>query len=500
VASVLAAMDEGDPGVLHNEGLRYLNAGRFVEAANLLGRAVELAPGNAAAHLDLGIALSSIGRFPLALAAFDRAISIAPTDALAYSNKSNLLSLLRRYDEALAAADRAIALDRSMPSAHNNRGNALLNLGRLEEAILSTDLAIALDSHYADAHYNRGVLLAAFGRIDEAVDSYNEALALDPPMSRARWNRGVCELLQGNYARGLDDYEHRASRTKVLQQRPQLTPLWTGAQPLAGKTLMVVSELYLGDTIHFCRYLPILASQGARVVFSAPNPLRRLLSSLGPTVEVVQQDELASRFDYGAVLMSLPRLVETRLETIPARTPYLHPEPHLVERWRQQLGTHGFKVGVAWRGSADHGDNERSFDPGLLSSLSRVPGVRLISLQKDGAGDIAAAQASGMAVESLGDFDSGGHAFIDTAAVMQNLDLIISCDTAIAHLAGALARPIWVALKRVPDWRWLLEGDTNPWYPTMRVFRQQRIGDWSVPFDQMRRQLVAEVAGHREDR
>jgi hypothetical protein len=249
----------------------------------------------------------------------------------------------------------------------------------------------------------------------------------------------------------------------------------------------------LGDTVQFCRYLPLLEATGAHVVFAAQNKLGVLVRTVSPTVKVVGFDKVPARFDCHCYLMSLPLAFGTSVETIPATVPYLTVEAARIERWRRRLGTHGLKIGLCWQGNARNKDEfGRPFPLAALADLARLPGVRLISLQKEAGTEQLATLPEGMTVETLGEkFDAGPDAFLDSAAVIQCLDLVISCDTAIAHLAGALGRPVWLALKAMPDWRWMTGRTDSPWYPTARLFRQRTPGDWAPVFAEM----VQAVAG-----
>jgi hypothetical protein len=276
-----------------------------------------------------------------------------------------------------------------------------------------------------------------------------------------------------------------------LRSYPQ--PAWTGKESLDGKILFIYPEQGLGDTIQFCRYAELAEARGAKVILSVQDPLVRLMRQLGPTIGIVGQDAAPPDFDYHVALMSLPWAFRTDWNTFPARIPYLRAEPERVGKWRRIIGNGGFKVGICWQGNRrGQVDAGRSFPVRQFECLAGLPGVRLISLQKnDGAGQLLDLPA-GMTVETLGDdFDSGGDAFVDTAAAMENLDLVITSDTAIAHLAGALGRPTWIALKHVGDWRWFLDRSDSPWYPTVRLFRQSQRGDWAGVFSEIERQLAA---------
>jgi hypothetical protein len=293
----------------------------------------------------------------------------------------------------------------------------------------------------------------------------------------------------GRFDPGWHLYEWRKRRRPPIADRVMPQPLWTGAQVLRGKVLLIHWEQGLGDTIQFCRYANLAVEMGARVLLDVQPQLRRLLRTLNPAVEIVTGGRDITA-DYHCPLLSLPAAFGTTLDTIPARTPYLRAEPDRVAQWRRRIGDEGLKVGISWQGSTLRVDIGRSLPLAAFQPLFAVPGVRLISLQKNEGTVQLQTLPAGMHVETLGeDFDRAPDAFLDTAAVMQHLDLIVTSDTAIAHLAGALGRPTWVALKQVPDWRWMLERTDSPWYPSHRLFRQRRAADWSGVFEDIYREL-----------
>jgi tetratricopeptide (TPR) repeat protein len=488
--------DRFDFGALHSLGVLHLDAHRFAAAAAVLKTALAVNPHSGDAHADLGIALASLDRPLEALVSFDRAIALLPDAARVHSNRANLLVLLERFEAALASADRAIALEPGFAAAHNNRGNALLRLERYAEALGSLDIAIALDPGFADAHFNRGVALAALGQTETARQSYDRALACAPGHARALWNRAICLLLQGDYRTGFRDYEYRQNLNAIRARRRYPQPLWLGAESLTGKTLFVYHEMALGDMLQFCRYLPLAEAAGAHVVLSAQNSLHAILAGLGTAITIVPENAAPLAFDLHLPLLSLPRAFGTTLATVPAPERYLAAQPARVARWRAWLGETGFRIGVCWHASRRHQGQDRSFDPAALAPLAALPGVRLISLQKSDPGEAAPVLPPGMRLEVPGaDFDAGPQAFLDTAALLESLDLVVTCDTSVAHLAGALGRPTWVVLKAVPDWRWGLRDTTTPWYPSLRLFRQRVIGDWRAPFAELEQALADRLNG-----
>jgi tetratricopeptide (TPR) repeat protein len=487
------ALNPRAAGAYSNLGTGLRHVGRLEEALAIYDKAVALKPDYADAYYNRGNVLHDLKRLEEARASFEQAVALKPDYAEAYFNRGNVLHDLARLDEALASYDKAIALKPDYSKAHANRASAVYDLNRLDEAIVGYDKAIALSPDFAEAYNNRGSALKELRRIDEALASFDRAIALKPDYIEAHFNRSLTVMLLGRLERGWPEYEWRKRKADWTSGR--LCPErgfqpWRTGEDIAGKTVLVSAEQGQGDTFQFCRYLKLLEANGARVIFAVQERLRPILRTLNSTIRIVVPGEDLPATDYHSALMSLPMAFGTTLETIPAEVPYLQTEPGRVERWRQRLGREGLRIGIAWQGRPGLVDTGRSFAVSEFAEIGKLPGVRLISLQKNFGSEQLARLPAGMKVETLGeDFDAGPEAFLDTAAVMESLDLVITSDTAIAHLAGALGRPVWVALKGVPDWRWLLDRADSPWYPTMRLFRQPSRGDWKGVFGAMKQEL-----------
>jgi tetratricopeptide (TPR) repeat protein len=500
--------------------------GRSEEALGHFGRAIVLDPGYADAFNNRGNALNDLGYSADALADYDCALLKNPEHANALQKSARILAELGRVDEALSRNARAIAVGRPSAEIFLRSGNVFLHLNRPNEALEDYEKALALDPTYklaviaksaalealdrpqdalenfdlalsampgdASLLYNKASVLKSLGRIDAACEFYRKALAIAPDDPDAKANFGMTLLLKGDFAAGWRAYEYRWSQRGLVGKRPRLSiPQWNG-EGLAGRSIIVYAEQGLGDIVQFSRYLPILKGQGAEVSFLAATGMHTLLRAAYPGVRLLEDVTQVEnqRFDFQCPLLSLPLHFETRLGTIPAIVPYVRADPERINRWRKRIGTHGFKVGICWQGNPSVSvDVKRSLPLKAFSALASVPGVRLIGLQKkDGLDQIEQAD---FGVETLGsDFDASENKFLDTMAVMECVDLVISPDTSIAHVAGALARPTWVALKHVPDWRWMLGRDDTPWYPTMRLFRQNSIDDWDGVFAHMRVELM----------
>ena len=382
------------------------------------------------------------------------------------------------------------------PLGHGNLGLALRKADRHDEAIRSFEHAVSLDPRLASHHNHLGLSLSDAGRLDDALASLRRAVELDPKSAEFRENLGLTLLLNGNFEEGWPQYESRHQLERFKSRRPAIdVPMWQG-EPVANRSILVYSEQGFGDTIQFVRYVPLLASMGASVTLAVQPRLIPLLSVLSNAASVIAIGEVHGRFDFQCALLSLPHGFRTTLANVPADVPYLSADNALVARWREHIGRDGFKIGISWRGSPNYqADHHRSIPLREFAPLAAIPGMRLISLQKGlGADQVAGVE---FRVETLDErFDEAG-AFVDSAALMMALDLVVSCDTSILHLAGALARPLFVALRRVPDWRWLLDREDSPWYPTARLFRQRSVGDWSDVFDRIAVETRA-LAGTRE--
>lgn len=509
----------GYPQALYNKGIALQGLGRRHEALAAYDAALLLDPSYCEASCNRGNVLHELGRLGEALAAYNGALKIRPGFSPALTNRANIflqsgrpeqalascdealrhnprhpqalgirgaaLHRLGQLDEALVALDQTLEVDPGAPEAWLNRGNVLQELDQQTDAIASYDEALRLRPHYAEALSSLGVALKEAGRIDEALACFNEALEHKPAYPDARNNRAGALLLKGRFVEGFEDFESRWDRSNAPPRTfiPGL-PHWSG-EALEGKRIIVWDEQGLGDLIQFSRYLPLLVEAGADVTLFCRRNMRRLLRSLPAPVRLIDAIDPGQKFDFQCALMSLPRGFRTTLSAIPAQTPYLRAEPELIVKWAERIGDKGFRIGVCWHGNAFI-NLKRTIPLSNFAALAEIEGVRLISLMKDQRTAEAKGQEGTLRIETLGDdFDAGPDSFVDCAAAMAALDLIVTSDTAIAHLAGALGRPVFAALKHVPDWRWLLEREDSPWYPTMHLFRQTEKDEWSSVFDRI---------------
>jgi tetratricopeptide (TPR) repeat protein len=475
----LLQQDGHDVRVLHLLAILCAQTGRQAEALGWIKRTLNLAPDFAAAWSTFGNLLSERAQWKEALAAHDRAIALGFVDVWSYINRGKALGSLNRHDAALRSYDAALALEPDHAEALSDRGVVLMALGRPADALDSYERALARQP-IAATFSNHANALQELMRPAEALQSFERALVLAPDRAETHWNKALCLLRAGRLQDGLALYEWRKKRAVWNKPGHSASPEWTGAEKLEGHTLLIQAEQGLGDTIQFCRYAALAKARGAHVILSVQDTLVRLLQSLPVTVCGAASLPVA---DFHIPLMSMPLALGTTMATLPADTPYLFAEPERVAHWRGRIGSHGFRIGVCWQGAAGI-ETSRHFAAERLAPLARLPGVRLIGLQK---GQRPAVPA----IEYLGDdFDSGSDAFLDSAAAIQCLDLVITVDTALAHLAGALSAPTWVALKRLPDWRWFLDRDDTPWYPGMRLFRQPAPGDWDSVVSQIETALT----------
>jgi tetratricopeptide (TPR) repeat protein len=474
----------------YNRGNVLRDLERPAEALASFDHVLVIKPDHVGALNNRGLALLGLQRPADALASFERALAIRPDHVRALNNRGNTLQALRRPGEALAAYDKALAVQPDHAEALYNRGIVLRDLKRPAEALASFDRALSADPDHVDALNNRGIVLRDLDRPFEALASYDRALSIDPGYAEAHSNRSCLELLLGDFERGWEEFEWRWRVPDFAPWRRDFAqPLWRGDTPLEGRTILLHAEQGFGDTIQFVRYVPLVAAGGAVVILEVPLPLKALLSELAGAARVVGRGEELPAFDCHCPLLSLPLAFNTRLETIPAPVPYLTATRDRVEKWRQRLpGTRLRRVGIAWAGNANFkGDQSRSIGLPRLSPLLSVPGCQLVGLQKDlrdGDRDILRSHPqlihSGDAIED----------FADTAAVMSLMDLVVSSDTSVAHLAGALGKPVWILLPYVADWRWLRGRADNPWYPTARLFRQPELDDWESVIGRVKDELA----------
>ncbi|HKM70768.1 MAG TPA: FkbM family methyltransferase [Stellaceae bacterium] len=491
------ALGPNYPEVHFNLGNAFYALRRFDKAAASYRRAIQLNPGYADALNNRGVILKQFGRFEEALESYNKALALRPGYPDALKNRGGALQELGRFEEALESYDKALALRPDDADVLNNRGVTLKMLGRLEEALESYDKALALRPGSADTLNNRGAALLKLAHLDEALEHFEGALASQPDLAETHLNRSMVLLLRGDFARGWAEYEWRWRGKTAPGKLDFGGPRWSG-ECLDGKTILLHAEQGFGDTFQFVRFVPVLAAGGARVMLLVPERIRGLLRAAGLPVRIVEGPQLPN-FNFHLPLLSVPCVLGTAMATIPAEVPYLSADPARIAAWRERLPKADLRIGIAWQGNPEGDiDRGRSIPLRSFAPAAALPGMRVISLQRNDGLDQLDALPEGMRVERLGpDFDAGPDAFLDTAAIMMSLDLVVTSDTAVAHLAGALGRPVWIALRHIPDWRWMLEREDSPWYPTARLFRQRRPGDWDEAFARIAAELARVASGER---
>ena len=486
------ALSPGHAEVYSNRGGALQALGRLDEALDSYDRALELEPDLAEAHRSRGNTLRKLDRLDEALDSYDRALKLRPDFAEVYGMRGNVLQALTRFDEALDSYDRALELKPDHAEAYNNRGGALQALGRLEEALDSYDRALEFKPDYAQAHSNRGNALQGQKRLYDALESYGRALKFAPDLAEAHLNLSLCRLLMGDFERGWQGYEWRwrsAPVEKRFGKAPVFAqPLWLGGQSLQGKTILLHGEQGLGDTLQFCRYATMVRDLGARVIMEVPGPLSALLNNLAGVAQLVETGRTLPEFDCHCPLLSLPLAFRTALSDLPSFDRYVASDPHKVAAWAAKLGERTRpRVGLVWSGSPVH-DNDRNRSIALSDMVERLPRqYQYVSLQKETRN--ADREALGARADILR-FEGQLDDFADTAALCELMDVVVSVDTSVAHLAGALGKPVWILLPFMPDWRWLLDREDSPWYPSARLFRQDSIGDWSGALEKVRAALL----------
>jgi tetratricopeptide (TPR) repeat protein len=447
------------------------------EALATIDKALALRPGDPDALLHRGNALIALNRPNDALPCFDAVLARDAGHRDALLNRGVARATLGHHEQALADFDAFLARMPSDAEALYNRGTALIELGRYAEALFAFDKVLAAAPQHLRAWTNRGRALQALNRHEEAIASFDKALAIDKNYGDAHFNAALSLLALGNFRRGFADYEWRWKRTGMTDaRRGYRGRLWLGEYPIDRRTILLLAEQGLGDTIQFIRYAPLLAQMGANVVLEVQPELKALLSTVSGVASCHARGETLPAFDVYCPLGSLPLALKTETSSVPATLPYVRTDDAQIAKWRPALeGLPGKRVALTWAGHARHAnDRNRSIDLKLLEPLFKCEGISFVSIQRDLRGDDAAR----LAQFGITDFGPRLADMTDTAAVLALTDLLVSVDTSVVHLAGAMGREAWVMLPFMPDWRWTLTNERSPWYPTMRLFRQGAPGDW----------------------
>ncbi len=531
-------------------GTTFHQQGKLDEAVECFRQLLWLRPDFAAAHISLGVVLATQDKLNDSLVCFQEAVRLQPEDPEAHNNLGMMVIRLKRpaeaehhlrqalqlspdfaeahnnlgfafieqdkLEEAISCFHQALRIKPDYVEAHDNLGVALTKLGKPQEAMPCHQQALSLRPDFATAYFNRGITLRTLGNLPEALASFEQALELKPDYANAHLGRALTWLFMGDFEKGWPEYEWRwrANQGRIPRAFRQL--LWDGS-PLVGRPILLHAEQGLGDTLQFIRYAVLVKERGGRVIVECQPALAPILASCPGVDDLVARGSPLPDFEVHAPLLSLPGILKTTLRAMPtppprvpakpdcdtggvgmpppAEIPYLWADANLVETWGRELSNFPeFKVGIVWQGDPRYSeDRHRSFPLNCLAPLARLDGVRIFSLQK-GPGTEQLRNVDFPIIEFQSRLDEGSGAFMDTAAVMQNLNLVITSDTALAHLAGALAVPVWVALSFSPEWRWLRDREDSPWYPTMRLFRQRELGNWNPVFERMATEVAKLVA------
>jgi tetratricopeptide (TPR) repeat protein len=480
-----------DAGAHFNRG-NVLGKLRRVDAAIAsYDQAIALRPGYVQAWYNRGIAHHECQQREAALVDFEKVIALKPDHAKAYSSRGLVLLELKQSEAAIESYDQAIRLNPNDAQTYYNRGTALLAINQLEAAVASYDQAIAINPNHDSAYSNRGTALNALGKLDAAIASWDRAISLYPEFKEALWNKGLALLLNGDFEQGWPLYEWRLKNPQLdVRIVDSVAPRWSGIEPLEGRSILLYSEQGYGDTIQFIRYARLVAERGARVIASVPHALMRLCAEVDGVSDVIALGSVLPEIDFQCSLMSLPLAFGTTLSSIPSQSAYLKCDSHHVDAWNTRLGPKTKpRVGIVWSGSAGHvNDRNRSLTlTALTRFLPQGNGIQIFSLQRE-LRDVD--QAVLNAHPEITHFGDALVDFTDTAALCQLMDVVISVDTSVAHLSGALGKPTWILLPFVPDWRWLLDRDDSPWYPMTKLYRQNDDRQWSGVLERVKTDLL----------
>ena len=479
-------------GFLLSKSLESLRNANLDSAELYLKQALRLQSSNSHVLRLLGVIAAQRRQYSEAIKYFNDSLKALPKNSLALANLGNVFFELKEYGNALIAYDKSIKIDPKYEEAWSNKGNVLYELKRYDEALAHHDKALSLKPEYAEGWYNKGVLLYGQKNIDGAIVQYNKALSLRPNYHDAAWNKSLAQLLQGDFDNGLSLYESRWLSEKALgssSKRLFNKPVWLGQDSLLGKTILLYGEQGLGDFIQFCRYVKSVAELGGKVILETPQPLASLMQNLEGISQLIIKGQELPPFDYHCPLLSLPFALQTNLSNIPGRNGYfnLDNSSSKAMEWKKRIGLKTKpRIGLVWSGNAQHtNDHNRSL---LLSDiLPCLPNhFEYISLQKEiREADELTLRSNSQILSFANDLND----FSDTAALINCMDLVISVDTSVAHLSGALGKESWVLLPFVPDWRWLLDRADSPWYPSIKLYRQPAIGDWESVLDKVKLDL-----------
>ena len=470
------------PVFLNNLGNVLKEMGELDRSVQAYQQALEIAPDDAEIHNNLGVTLKEMGELDRSVQAYQQALEINPQYAEAHNNLGNVLKEMDQLDESIHAYQKALKINPQYVEVYNNLGNVLKEMDQLDESIHAYQKAIQIQPDYVEAHINLGVVLREQVRLKESIQAHQQAIQIQPDYDEAHINLAITFLLQGQLTAGWKEFEWRRSRKRDFKR-----PLWDGT-PLNGKSILIYAEQGFGDTIQFVRYIDLLPDANTIIIVFCQPELKTLFKSMDRIDTLVTKGEDIPNSDVHVPLLSLPYMFNTTLNTIPARIPYLYPNPKADSVFHLD-GSHDLKIGIVWAGRPTHADdNNRSIDLKWFKCLLDIRNCEFFSLQVGERREDIKQHGHHRTIKDLGKQFTDFH---HTALAILQLDLVISVDTAVAHLAGALGKEVWTLLPFVPDWRWMLDRSDSPWYPSMTLFRQQETGgDWSPVFERLRLALT----------
>jgi tetratricopeptide (TPR) repeat protein len=478
-----------DADSLHRLGVSAYQENDFETALKLVLEAIKI-DSKPEYYNTFGVILSEAGNEQGAIKAYRKAIELNNDYASAYCNLGNCLQKQNKYAESIEYYEQAISISPDYPDAYNGLAVSLYRLGNYDDAIKNCRKAIELKEDYAQAYNTLAAVLEMLQMYDEAIECYNKTVEYAPDYVEAYCSRGILHLRHGQFAKGWDDYQWRLKTEKVKGTLQYDKPWWQG-EDFQGKTLLVQSEQGFGDSMQFVRYLPMVKDRGGTVILAEKSELIDLFRNLEGIDDIVDIRQLATggvKYDLYAPLLNLPCIFNTDIDSIPARIPYLFADESKVTHWRGTIGTDAFNVGIVWAGDPIHtNDHNRSCTIDNFTGLAKLENVKIFSLQKGPQLDQIKDWPSD--IEQIGDLGQKFNDFSDTAAAIENMDLIISVDTSVIHLAGAMGKTAWLVIPYESDWRWMLNRQDSPWYSTVRIFRQIQPGDWDDVFQRVAEQL-----------
>ncbi len=475
----------------NNRGIEFYKIKNYHDAINDFENSFAINSNFADAYINLANIYFEEKKFDEAKVNYVKGLKINPSFYESYNNLGVCYSELKKYEEAIDCFDKSINLKLDYAGAYNNKGYALFSLYQFEEALKCFDIASSLNNTDPDIPLNIGNLKLVQSNHSEAIKYYEKAIMLQPDFIEPLFNLSLVKLLHSDFKNGLPLYESRLSqkkRDKIFNF--EIKNKWDGVSSLENKKVVVLSEQGLGDTIQFCRFIKKLPLKKSNVIFSVQDCLVDLISTLDNNIKVVGKGVDIGMCDWQIPLLSLPYMLNTTYSSIPSEEQYLHAKKHLIKKWKNKIGSKGFKVGIAWKGSNSDADRYRSFSVKEFEILSSLKDIRFISLQKNDGVEQLKDNLKINIEDYSHEIDTGDQAFTDTSAIIDNLDLVITCCTSIAHLSGALNCPTWIVLAKSHDWRWFVDNKNSVWYPSVTLFRQEQLGNWDAPFQSIKQKLI----------